>query len=449
MKISLTNHYSSLTKPAPSNQPITVLQSHVAEPLDTQPENTQGVFLSELDKLYFNFNKWLEEPIQSEFSAEKIEKLKDLYSKMSEEDFIRLGRLGITSNDDFLSMVETLDKEQLSQLTDTFYGLSASANMLFTHVNEFNPSRTYEEKVEQFIEVLSDTQRIARDQLIEKAAEYNEKISIHKAERKNDATYESLGGYFDVKSSANDLQNFVSTVIDTKSPADFVNKLDQYSREQQSSLLNVLGMSRIEGEQLLDGLLDKSDEARTSILSFIGKVALKTNPFFEMSAFGDSEHVVSISKGFGDNLFETTKKMLENMGELLTTYNFSDEQLVEMGDQLNDLNRKEQIGYLEAAVIGLDNLLGIQTSSTNELIDMKAEPQAMNKLQSVLSNKDALQAVYEVREGEDRRSGRSYVPKTKWEYLEDLEKVVSSYIPPAESDENVRDPWEYASGAKA
>jgi len=168
-----------------------------------------------------------------------------------------------------------------------------------------------------------------------------------------------------------------------------------------------------------------------------------------MSAFGDSEHVVSISKGFGDNLFETTKKMLENMGELLTTYNFSDEQLVEMGDQLNDLNRKEQIGYLEAAVIGLDNLLGIQTSSTNELIDMKAEPQAMNKLQSVLSSKDALQAVYEAREGEDRRSGRSYVPKTKWEYLEDLEKVVSSYIPPAESDENVRDPWEYASGAKA
>ncbi|MAA62992.1 MAG: hypothetical protein CMF09_09800, partial [Idiomarina sp.] len=91
MKISITNHYSSLTKPVPAKQPITVLQSHVSEPLDTQPENTQGVFLSELDKLYFNFNKWLEEPIQSEFSAEKIEKLKDLYSKMSEEDFIRLG----------------------------------------------------------------------------------------------------------------------------------------------------------------------------------------------------------------------------------------------------------------------------------------------------------------------------------------------------------------------
>lgn len=409
-----------------SVKPLTVLPTHLSAEQKLLPTNKDTFFLSETSKLHFNFENWLKEPTQLEYSAEKKAQIASLYSKVSDEQFITLVARGMTDDDNFLSITSKSTDEEVVQLVDIVDKLSAPANTLFSHINEYykHGTRSGKEKLTQFINVLAQSKPQLQKELISQAHQHSEKITLDKNPSK-DTYINQKKDYFNPKSNANDLQNFVSTVIDSESPRMLVEKLSQYTPEQQSNLLNVLGFDQHEGERLLDGLLDKSDEAKDSILSFLGDLTLKTNPFIEIKTFTTSKH--SMLKG-SDNLFDTVHSMVNNAVSLLDNYNFSDEQLTNLGDDLSKLNRKDQIAYLEVAKIGLDNLLGGKKDEDAKRINMAEHPEAMNTLQSILHNKDALNNVYKTRGDYDKES-RYPMAKSLSQYKKDVTEIVSLYIP--------------------
>ncbi|GAA0816054.1 hypothetical protein GCM10009111_15260 [Colwellia asteriadis] len=429
MNFSVNPYVSNTVTLSHASDKLTVPQKTLTDNESTTPTTSQTLFISEVAKVNFNFANWLKEPIQAEFSDEKKEKLALLYEKLPEDKFIHLARMGVTSNDDLLAMVPSLDEKQLTQLSDVIAGVGVSANMLYTHLNEYakHGKRSGAEKVAQFLEVLANSKRPVREQLIENASQYTEQVNIYREQKKNQVTYSPLGEYNNPRSSANDLQNFISTVIDAESPATLVNKLNQYTSTQQSQLLNVLGFDREQGEALLNALMNKSENTKDSILSFIGNLALKANPFLEMKVFNSSD--VGYRKGYGDNLHETVAVMVEQTVSLLSEYSFGDTQLENIGVQLNKLHRKEQIAYLEVATIGLENLLSDKTQGSVTSLTNDDQQQALRRLSPLLSNKSLLNIVYQTREGEEREHGQFFTPKSQQQYQQDLTTTIKHFLP--------------------
>ncbi|MEC8327487.1 MAG: hypothetical protein VX100_15580 [Pseudomonadota bacterium] len=430
MKLPSINSYDNLSN-AVQNKNTSIEQAVNTAKVNANDQIApDSVFISQVYLVDFDFNSWLAEPDQANLSDEQKQQLTSLYERLSEEDFINLAKTDVLKNEQFLSLSGQLDDEHLNGLVSAIAGLSVPASMLFVHVNEYQPPRTEEEKIAQFIDVIANQNEVNRDKIISQAALYSESVNTYKKNSRDDGTYSEINLYFSTDSSANNLQNFVSSVISSDNPGDLVDKLSNFSEQQQSAMLNVLGFDNHLGTRLLDQLHDKDETARQNIVSFLGDITQKSGAFLEFSAFSsrDPDNPLYLRKGHGDNMYTTVQDMVSKTVNLLEDYEFSDEQLSKFGEDLTNHPRQQQIAYLDTFTLGLENLT--QRDENNpETYNPLDDAQSATQLFALLNDETILEKMYQTRQGEDYRAGTFFKVKSYQEYQADAKQLMAHYLP--------------------
>lgn len=430
MKLPSINSYENLSN-AVQNKNTSIEQAVNTAKVNANDQIApDSVFISQVYLVDFDFNSWLAEPDQANLSDEQKQQLTSLYERLSEEDFINLAKTDVLKNEKFLSLSGQLDDEHLNGLVSAIAGLSVPASMLFVHVNEYQPPRTEEEKIAQFIDAIANQNEVNRDKIISQAALYSESVNTYKKNSRDDGTYSEINLYFSTDSSANNLQNFVSSVISSDNPGDLVDKLSNFSEQQQGAMLNVLGFDNHLGTRLLDQLHDKDETARQNIVSFLGDITQKSGAFLEFSAFSPRapDNPLYLRKGHGDNMYTTVQNMVSKTVNLLEDYEFSDEQLSKFGEDLTNHPRQQQIAYLDTFTLGLENL--IQRDENNqETYNPLEDAKSATQLFALLNDEAVLEKMYQTRQGEDYRAGTFFKVKSYQEYQADAKQLMAHYLP--------------------
>ncbi|MBB1485874.1 hypothetical protein [Oceanospirillum sediminis] len=373
-------------------------------------------------------------------SPEKAERVQTLLSRLDDEqNTILAGTQHIHGDelfsDDFLTMVEEMDDEQLSQLINTLDGFNVNPGNNFFYRDPPD--------LENFIQTLAQTDEETRDRILDKTSELSEAI-YHPD---GDFTYDSMGISPQVGSvTANPLHHFISAVTQSPDSNQFMDKLEQFDEQQQNQLLNVFGWDHKQGERLMNALEGKSEETQGALLSFLsdltenGAVPLT----IKQQVAGSDMHTGSVwldgqKPGtaaalltIDNNSESTVDQMLDETLTLLDQYQFSDEQLIQMTDDLKGMERSDQRAYLTISKTGLETLFSASGNTGNERqpIDMSEHQQAFDIVDSVRQDSHARDLVFRSRVGEQvglmsSVNSEFYELKSKEDSLRDVRNTVA------------------------
>lgn len=346
-------------------------------------------------------------------SKEMADKMDAILNRLDEDSQKHLIDSGLMTDEKFLAMASELDDKELMQLSKALQGVDTPSSLAFNY-----PAGETQRKL---VDVLSGADDTTRSRILEQVAEYADTV----VPDENDHTY-TMRGHVDRNTTSNDLHNFVNALADTKNAGQFLDKLAGYDRQQQSQLLSVLSLDYDLGERLLDSLSGKDKEAKDNILQFVSEIANTASPM-ESKAFEGPDMPGTLFKGAlpgSDNHFEDiSKDTIETMVSLLEDYDFSDEQLLHMGTELNSLDRTNQRAYLAITQGGLAELLGDQPQ--NASADKLA--QALNQVSALRSNEQTRMDVFLARYGEPGEHDSRYLEhKDKFEADRDMRAAVVS-----------------------
>jgi len=295
----------------------------------------------------------------------------------------------ILFEDDFLELAEHLSDEELVKLTNVVEGLETLPkrdNFFAQDLSGFSATKA-------LIKSLSSMHENTRSQVLELANAHAAKVASH------DATtiYQGDGSLVSIQGSisANDLHNFVNAVVKSDNINLMLEKLTEFDDKQQSDLLHVLGRNQDMGMRLIDELSGRDKAVQDSILGMLSTLTQSANgptppitsPYGTVSAILDYDNYGS----------EVVWGMIEDTISLMENYDFSDEQLQQMGEQLTNLERSDQRAYLSITKTGLAHLLGDEQAQPIKIAEHQAAFESINTLRNNSSVQDI---VFKARMGE-------------------------------------------------
>ncbi|MFT2111592.1 hypothetical protein [Marinomonas sp. 2405UD68-3] len=424
MNFTPTNNHSSV-KPVISKQSIPFVPTNILSEKHIPANSQDTFFISEMSKKEFNVENWLEEPLQADFSSEKKDKITSLFEKLSGYQQRTLARNGMAKDDHFLSVTSKMNSDNLDALVNVADSIKINAQAIYSIVNEYykHGKRSEEEKLQQFMAVLNEVPPEAMNKIISQAGQYAKNVNLFEDRDLVKDTYTQESVLLKKTSSSDDIQNFMSAVIDSEDPGSLVDKLNQFSPDQQNNLLNVFALDQDIGERTLDSLLDKSDKVKNQMLSFLGDVSSKTNIFADLPIFANSpSDKAARLKGMTEYSFKMSIDMMNKTVSLLENFDLSEEQILKMSNDLKGLDRNEQIAYLDISTMGLESLLEDSLDDESELpIDMTEHQDVMSSIEALRENSELRKAVNDARTGEDS------MLKIESEYQESVIGMISIF----------------------
>lgn len=309
-------------------------------------------------------------------------------------DFLHAGLL---TNPDFLDMTESMSDEELQDLAKTIKAMALPATENFTSFNEAD--RTYKDKVAEFVNLLQKSSSTDRATMLKQSAIYAEQVDNTHLETFRGATlgqdaslFNKLKQYRD-DTSANDLHNYISAVVASEDPVALTDQLSQMSEQTQHGLLNVYGLDQNLGQRLSKLAGPGGDRVPNKLICSLGEMVDSVkNSLFSDASFGfartgdeallkDNEQ--SSSRDFA---FDSVSSMIT----MLEQYDFSDEQLETMGNDLNALSNPEKRAYIEITTTGLDSMLHAKVSDN---VNKKNFDEALAIVDELRSNKNVISLV--------------------------------------------------------
>ena len=362
----------------------------------------------------FTVGNKLEDYTQS-VAPDVADKMKSIINRLDKENQEYLLSSGMIENEDFLAVAAKLDDEQLGQLTQSLQKLDSPSFSFF--------AASASDSQQQLLNVLSNSNDSTRTLILEKAGELADKVSTEDSQ----GTYSSLGLVSDSDAS-NNLKNFVGAVSKTDSPIRFLEKLDEFDEYQQSQILSVTTLDQDLGERLMDTLIDKGQKVRDQFLSFASEVANTANPF-ELDkmtrSIKDGDTSRAMVPGAENHYFDVSKNTIDDLVTILEDYELDNNQLMQMGKELNNLDRTNQRAYLEITRNGLEELLKDEQGN----IPADELKFALDQLSELRNNRDIRMDVFLSRHGEPKEHDeRFHILKSTQQADEDMTTTLRKYL---------------------
>lgn len=333
--------------------------------------------------------------------SEKAQRMESVLDRLSDNQQDTLIDSEVIESEAFLSLAEQLDDKKLGQLANTLEGLRTLPRQ-----GGFDAIIQAGLSPDLLISTLSELDETTRERVLDKTEQY----AAHIPPRDNSDTYSASGLNLQASGSpaASDLHNFVQAVGGSEDLSGMLDSLESFSEMQQSGLLNVLGKDVALGERLMDQLAERGNAAKDTAINFLGDLAVSADfRVSQTTATTPSPLVKVYAVADHDNQSaETLLDMVESSVSLLESYEFSDEQVVRMNNQLSAMDRSDQRAYLAITETGLDQLVGADRDNPADLGD---NAEAVAVVDGLRSDATVREAVFMSRMGEEKRSdGQSF-----------------------------------------
>lgn len=333
--------------------------------------------------------------------SEIAQRMGSVLDRLSDDQQDTLIDTEVVESEEFLALAEQLDDKQLGRLVDTLEGLRT-----LPHQSGFGVLIQAGRSPDRLISALSELDESTRDRVLEKT----EQLAANIPPRDTPDTYSPIALNLQDAGSpaASNLHNFVQAVAESEGVSGMLDSLDSFSETQQTGLLNVLGKDNALGERLMDQLAERGNAAKDTAINFLGDLAASADLHFTQSAaktpspLGDVYAVAEHDNESADTLMG----MLESSVSLLESFEFSDEQVVQMNNQLNSMDRSNQRAYLAITETGLDQLVGADSDNP---IDLEENTEAVEVIDELRSDATVRDTVYMARLGAERQvDGQSF-----------------------------------------
>ena len=324
--------------------------------------------------------------------SEKTDRMEAVLNRLGDEQQQVLIDSNLLMEDDFLALAETLSDEELSAFSSVVEGLQTLPKL-----NHFAAiDLTGFTAAKALVDTLSTMDEGTRGRVLEQAAIHASKIPPYQG----DETYNADGSFLGVASSsmANDLHNFVNAVNKSDDAGLMLDKLDEFSEDQQSDLLQILGTSVEMGDRLMEALSDRDSKTQDVMLNLLSEVAQSARGYAPdirpVSGSGNGGAILEHDNYSGRVVWD----MVEDSISLMENYQFSDEQVEEMATELTHMERSDQRAYLEITKTGLAHLLG---EGGEQTIALDEHQGALATVEALRGNASVRDTVFKSRMGEE------------------------------------------------
>lgn len=347
--------------------------------------------------------------------SERIDNILDRLSKNEQAALIDNNTLLL--DEKFLQLAEELSDDELRQ----FVAIS-SALQTAPLVGGDRSSRAYSGtgEVENLVNSLSGMDTTTRSRVLDKAEGYAENV-IKRPPSKPVYEAQDIWNYVSAAGTANDLFNFNVVISESDDIDGVLDKLEQFDEHQQKQMLGVLRRDTELGNTLMDQLEGREASAQNAILDYMTELDLARKEYIKYNPLGDTRTKLD----FDNSGHTVLVGMMEDTVSLLENYRFDDEQLKQMGEQLQQMERSDQRAYLVISKTGLETLLGDPASAT-EQIDLSQHEDAFETIDRLRNDLQVRELVFKSRVGEEsiHDGERFYELKTLGEANHDVEEMV-------------------------
>ena len=339
---------------------------------------------------------------------ERNERIENVLGRVTKEQRQSLINTEMILDENFLSLAESLDDTALGQLASSIHKMQTPATVHMAPNYGLATARLAKEFVADLTAMSSDTQL----RVLERAAGYAEQV----ISRPTESTYNASGTlpFAQPSPSANNLYNFVSAVHKTADPDAMLDSLQPFTESQQETLLLIYAADNQLGQDVVEGLTDRSEQTADSFLNYLGGLAEKARPGFE---YGFNKPVGyeepdRANIDYDNDMLWVVKDMLDTTMSLISDYQFSDEQLSAMTDKLSYMETTHQRSYLEITKTGLETLVGDEA----ETLQLEDNPEIIETLDQLRDNHSTREGIALSRMGDDTGD-----PKSRYEVKDDYE----------------------------
>ncbi|WP_370279488.1 hypothetical protein [Pontibacterium sp.] len=389
---------SNRTQPA-TPQTADEAQKHSVTPSTDTVTLSSGSAVSDVTSDYTAFQG--KERILLVEHSEKAQRMESVLDRLSDDQQDTLIDSEVIESEAFLALAEQLGDQQLGQLANTLEGLRTLPRQ-----GGFYAIIQAGQSPDRLLSALSELDGSTRARVLEKT----EQLAAHIPPRDTSDTYSPIALNLQATGSpaASDLHSFVHAVGESENVSEMLDSLDSFSETQQSGLLNVLGKDTALGERLMDQLAERGNAAKDTAINFLGDLAASVDHHFSQaiaktpSPLGD----IYAAADHDNQSADTLLGMLESSVSLLENFEFSDEQVVQMNNQLSSIDRSDQRAYLAITETGLDQLVGADSDNPADLED---NAEAVSVIDGLRSDATVRDAVFMSRMGEEKRvDGKSF-----------------------------------------
>lgn len=349
--------------------------------------------------------------------SEKTDRMDAVIKRLDAEQQQTLIDSNMLVEDDFLALAETLSDEALRAFTHVIDGLQTLPklnNFPTLDITGFTAAKG-------LVDTLSSMDESTRSRVLEQASLHADKVARYEG----DETYLPNGQLFNQNSSstANDLHNFVSAVNLSDDVNAMLDDMAQFSESQQSDLLHILGSNVEMGSRLMASLEGRESKAQDAMLNMLSEVAQSAQGYApDLAPLGVSGNVSAILD-HDNNSGRIVWQMVDDTVSLMEAYEFSDEQLEQMGGQLAHMSRSDQRAYISISTVGLEHLVGAEEGKQIDLAEHEA---AFETIESLQNNASVRDEVFKARMGEEIISDgrRFYALKEEGESVRDQAAMI-------------------------
>lgn len=349
--------------------------------------------------------------------SEKTDRMDVVIKRLDAEQQQILIDSNMLAEDDFLALAETLSDEELRAFTHVIDGLQTLPklnNFPTLDITGFTAAKG-------LVDTLASMDESTRSRVLEQASLHADKVAHYEG----DETYLPNGQIFNQNSSstANDLHNFVSAVNQSDDVNTMLDDMASFSESQQSDLLHILGSNVEMGSRLMASLEGRESKAQDAMLNMLSEVAQSAQGYVpDRAPLGASGNVSAILD-HDNNSGRIVWQMVDDTVSLMETYEFSDEQLEQMGGQLAHMSRSDQRAYISISTVGLEHLVGAEEGKQIDLAEHEA---AFETIESLQNNASVRDEVFKARMGEETISDgrRFYALKEEGESVRDQTAMI-------------------------
>jgi len=318
-------------------------------------------------------------------------------------------------DEDFLSLAEQLDDEQLSQLVNVFDASTMQTQYEYGSGPIMVGPR--KDKLNVFMDVLKETGKEDLSRILSRANQLAESVTPQ-SEIEN-STY-NRNDISAAKFSNESIQNFSSFIQvvndnDNNNIIEVLDKVDSFSTEQQSQIINIMSFDKDLGTSLLDKLPELNDKTSTNLLDYLAD-KLKDKPLVNLPSYALWME--------GEDL-TASRSILSDVVTLLDDYEIEETEINKMLETANSLSMGEQSAYFQITRSGLEQLT--QVDDNNRIM---VEAEDLDKIDSLRDNSDIRQLVYHTRQFVNDKIDNGMA-------IENADNVVELLLKSSEKSDNV------------
>ena len=352
-------------------------------------------------------------------------KLLAMLAQLDEEGLKALVDSELLDDDEFLTMAEKLEPEQLQQFADIAKGLKANQ---FSDTN-IGKQFIYQIEVKQLADKLQKLEQSTLLNVLDKGAKFSSAVTANVQDTES-TVYDKQGALDTfVDPNNRDFRNFISAVVKMEKPEALMQTLSEFSEQQGKNLLALYAKDPHQAGDVVNALKDKSEAVKDAFTDQFAK--LTRGAYLDQSG-----HVGQSSKGAESSfampfnaadLHLQVPKMIDQTLSLIQGYDFSDDQLLEMHHSLQGSVAQQQ-NYLDITETGLELLIG---ESNETKVSLEGEEESLLAIKAIQQSYAANALVKESKYTQQYISeiDRSItIEKSPFEAASDSQKVIETLV---------------------